>query len=240
MERPSPEATRGGGEVAMDEALLRDVMQWDVHTWSRALPGWQRAIDAHKPVDALAIGERDGGLSLWLALQGIAVVCTDLWPFLETTAALHQRRGVADRIRYAQADATALQFADESFDLVVFKSVIGALDSKQKMRVAIEEMHRVLRPGGTLLFAENLAGTPLHRILRRRFTRYDWTYPAWPADSDLFGSFAHVEADTTGVLANLGRSWRQRELLARTDAVLCRLVPSSWHYMVYGVCTKGR
>ena len=78
---------------------LRDAIQWDVRSWSRALPVWQRAVEKlPRPAKALGIGEREGGLSLWLALQGIDVVCTDLKPLPDATRALHERYGVSERI----------------------------------------------------------------------------------------------------------------------------------------------
>ena len=221
---------------------LRDAIQWDVRSWSRALPVWQRAVEKlPRPATALGIGEREGGLSLWLALQGIDVVCTDLKPLPDATRALHERYGVADRIRYAEADATRLPFADASFDLVVFKSVIGALGTKELQAKALGEMHRVLRPGGVLLFAENLTGTRLHEALRKRFTGWQayWRYLELPADRDLFAPFAEVELHSTGFLANLGRTEGQRDLLARFDALAAPLVPSSWRYIAYGVARKA-
>jgi SAM-dependent methyltransferase len=154
----------------------------------------------------------------------------------EATRALHRRHGVDHRITYASEDATALSMPGGSYDVVIFKSVIGALGSKERQQKAISEMLRVLRPGGVLLFAENLGGTRLHRWLRKRFVAWDayWRYLSMPADRDLFNGFDHVEYRTHGLLANLGRSENQRDLLARIDAILCPLTPRSWHYIVYG------
>jgi SAM-dependent methyltransferase len=225
-----------------DPALLRDIFQWEVRTWSRALRLWEPALEGRPAGTALAIGERDGGLSLWLALKGIAVRCTDLKPLPGTTAVLHQRHGVAHLVSYGSEDATALSAPDASYDIVVFKSVIGALGDRSRQRTAIAEMHRVLKPGGVLLFAENLTGTALHGMLRKRFVQWSsyWRYLVWSADQDLFQPFASMRTMTTGLLANLGRSETQRDLLARADAVLCPMVPKSWHCVVIGVCTKGR
>ena len=219
---------------------LHDILQWEVRTWSRALPLWEEHLPGHRPLRALGIGEREGGLSLWLASKGIDVVCTDLRPFPETTQAMHRRYGQEGRITYAQADATALVFPDGSFDIVFFKSVIGALGTKEKQALAIREMHRVLRPGGVLLFAENLEGTPAHRALRKRFVAWDgyWRYLHPVRDRDLFDPFPQLYDRTVGLLANLGRSEGQRDLLARADAVLAPLVHSGWRTVWYGVAVK--
>ena len=56
-----------------DDALIRAAIGWDVRNWSRALAFWQRHLDDSHPRRALALGERGGGLSLWLASQGIEV-----------------------------------------------------------------------------------------------------------------------------------------------------------------------
>lgn len=220
---------------------LKDIFQWEVRSWSRALAIWTKHLPQHRPATALGIGEREGGLSLWLAALGIEVTCTDLRPFPTETKALHEQYGVQDRIRYQQADATALPIADASYDIVFFKSVIGALGTKEAQAKAIAEMHRVLRPGGVLLFAENLHGTALHGWLRKRYVSWSsyWRYLDYAADRDLFKRFANVHDGTTGLFANLGRSEGQRDLLARVDEVLAPLVPRSQHTIWYGAAIKG-
>jgi SAM-dependent methyltransferase len=219
---------------------LHDILQWEVRTWSRALPLWEKFISNERPLRALGIGEREGGLSLWLASKGIDVVCTDLHNFPPATKALHERHGLQDRITYAQADATTLPFPDSSFGVVVFKSVIGALGSKEKQAQAVREMHRVLKPCGVLLFAENLHASPLHVWLRKRFVAWDhyWRYLDPVDDRDLFAPFAHVEDRTTGLLANLGRTECQRDLLARADAFLAPLAPQRLRTTWYGAALK--
>jgi SAM-dependent methyltransferase len=221
--------------------LLRDVLQWDVRSWARVLPFWEPELKRRPaPLHVLAIGEREGGLSLWAALAGHHVICSDLRPMPAATQELHRRHGVADRIRYAAVDATCMPFPDASFDLVLFKSVIGALGSKPAQATAIGEMHRVLRPGGTLLFAENLTGTCLHAFLRRRFVPWDhyWRYLHWPADRDLFAAFADHRFRTFGLSANLGRSEAQRNLLSHADDLLCPVLPTRWRYILAGICHK--
>jgi SAM-dependent methyltransferase len=223
-----------------DDPVIRAVMGWDVRNWSRALPLWQRHIDANPPHTALAIGEHDGGLSLWLARQGFEVICSDLEEPLDAARALHARYGVGASVTYESVDVTSIAHPDESLDLVIFKSVIGALRSKPRQVQAITEIHRVLRPGGLLLFAENLSGSWLHRQLRSRFVAWhDWRYIDLARDLDLFDGFDEIELETWGLFGALGRSERQRDFLGRIDAAVVPHVPAAWRYIVFGACRKG-
>ena len=49
--------------------ILKDIVQWDIKTWAKALPFWENNFTIKKEMKALAIGEREGGMSLWLALK---------------------------------------------------------------------------------------------------------------------------------------------------------------------------
>ncbi|MBK9763150.1 MAG: class I SAM-dependent methyltransferase [Flavobacteriales bacterium] len=219
---------------------LKDIFQWEVRSWSRALPIWQRNLPKERPLKALGIGEREGGTTLWLALEGADVVCTDLRPFPTRTKEMHLEYGVSDRVTYSEADVLELPFPDNSFDVVIFKSVIGALSEKQRQVKALEEIHRVLTPGGVLLFAENLHGTRIHRWLRKRFVKWDhyWRYLDPITDLDLFAPFSRIETHTTGLFANLGRTEFQRDLIARIDPILLPMVPTRWHSILIGAAFK--
>ncbi len=154
---------------------------------------------------------------------------------------MHETLGWDWAIDYQAIDATSIPFPDNTFDVVVFKSMLGALSTKERQAQAVREMHRVLKPGGVLLFSENLHGTALHRWLRKRFVPWDhyWRYLDPWADADLFAPFHRVDDHTTGLLANLGRNERQRDLLARVDGLLAPLVPATWRTIWYGVAVKA-
>ena len=221
-----------------DDALVAAAIGWDVRNWSRAIPLWQRQIDIRRPRNALAIGERGGGLSLWLASQGIEVVCSDLGVSFEGARALHARFGVSGLISYEDLDATAIAHPDEAFDLVIFKSVLGALRTKQRQEQALGEIYRVLRPGGVLLFAENLVGSSLHARLRSRFVPWEggWRYLDMKNDANLFDAFDIVELETWGVFGLFGRTEAQRDLLGRIDTWVGPHVPVGWRYILFGAC----
>lgn len=225
------------------------IFQWEVRSWSRALPLWERylkALPAGRP-SALALGERDGGLSLLLAQHGCNVICSDLHGPTERAKAMHETLGWEWAMDYRSIDALDIPLADGSLDVVVFKSMLGALSTKERQMQAVREMYRVLKPstadkpGGVLLFAENLQGTPLHRWLRKRFVPWDhyWRYLDQGADRDLFAPFTRLDDATTGLLANLGRSERQRDLLARVDSAILPLVPRSMRTIWYGAAIKA-
>jgi SAM-dependent methyltransferase len=126
-------------------------------------------------------------------------------------------------VAYEDIDATAIPYT-ASFDLVVFKSMLGALRSPEQQARAIAEMHRALRPGGALLFAENLIGSPVHRHAHRT---PQWRYVRLAEMHTWLRLFERVEIHTTGVTST------------GLDDVLDHLVPASWRYVVYGVAWKA-
>lgn len=58
--------------------------------------------------------------------------------------------GLADSVHVQVGDATALPFADASFDVVLNEAMLTMLPPEAKAK-AVAEYHRVLKPGGVLL-----------------------------------------------------------------------------------------
>jgi len=216
----------------------KDIFEWDVVNWSKALDIWK--LEKTPKGKALTIGERGGGLSLFLAKKNFQVICTDLNPFPESTKAMHIHFKVDQQITYQKEDVLKLSFPDNTFDCVMFKSVIGALSNKENQVQSIAEIYRVLKPGGRLLFAENLNASKLHQKLRKRFIKWNiyWRYLKWSEDLDLFDKFEHTTFQTHGFLAVFGRSEKQRNFLGRIDAVLRPIIPKRMRYILMGVCRK--
>ncbi|MBX3098384.1 MAG: class I SAM-dependent methyltransferase [Salinibacterium sp.] len=227
-----------------DSLLMRDVVSWDVRTWSKAVVFWQDVLAADAPgttLRCLEIGAGPGGPSLWLALQGHDVLCTN-WQATEAQASpLHMRYGVSGTISYLDVDATHIPFENE-FDLVVFKSVIGGVGAKADQDRAMAGVHRALKPGGRLLFAENVRGTIFHRLARAiayRLRGTSWRYVTVKELEPQLAVYATHEIRTTGVLSMFGLRETHRTGLAAVDEkVLNAVVPRSWHYVSYGTATK--
>jgi SAM-dependent methyltransferase len=169
----------------LSPSLQRAILEWDVQTWSHALRLWETYLPHDlNDLKGLEIGARRGGLSLYLALKGVDMICSDLQNPKVTANPLHQRYQVESKISYQAVNALALPFPDHSLDLIACKSVLGGLRRNNQAdlkRVAIQEMQRVLKPGGYLLLAENLAGSPAHLWLRQRFQAWGhyWEYLDW-------------------------------------------------------------
>lgn len=222
-----------------------DIINWDISNWSRALDYW----DSHLPaslsgLDALEVGARDGGLALFMALKGANVVCSDLDGPTEQALEVHKKYGVAGRIvDYAKIDVTAIDFADETFDIVAFKSLLGGVGrggAKARQQMAIDEIYRVLKPNGILLFAENLQGTAAHMFARRKYTRWGdtWRYVTVDEVKEYMVDFSALNYKTFGYFGAFGRNERQKGLLAKCDRRLDPLLSESAKYIVYGCAKK--
>ncbi|HEY2005209.1 MAG TPA: class I SAM-dependent methyltransferase [Solirubrobacteraceae bacterium] len=125
---------------------------------------------------SLEIGAGTGYFSLNLLQAGVVgeATCTDISPGMVDTL-----RGNAERlgltVRAARADAESLPFADGSFDLVLGHAVLHHLPN---LRRAFAEFHRVLRPGGRIVFAgePSRVGDRIALIPKRGAWRLS---PAW-------------------------------------------------------------
>jgi ubiquinone/menaquinone biosynthesis C-methylase UbiE len=100
---------------------------------------------------ALEIGAGTGYFSLNLLQAGVVLeaTCTDISPGMVTTLGANAER-LGLNVRTARADAESLPFPDSSFDLVLGHAVLHHLPD---LRRAFAEFHRVLRPGGRIVFA---------------------------------------------------------------------------------------
>src|SRR6478752_7332321 len=94
--------------------------------------------------------------------QDVHYVAADISPHMLQRAREVARRGrTQDVIDFVEADVTALQFADASFDLCVTYNGLHCLPDP---RAALGELTRVLKPGGTLRGTSCVRGRGLRQI----------------------------------------------------------------------------
>ncbi len=101
---------------------------------------------------ALDIGTGKGILAMELARRGCEVISVDLDKReRELAMALTEEAGLSERIKFMQADAARLEFADEYFDCAGMMDVLHHLDNPQAV---MSEMVRVVKSGGRLIIAD--------------------------------------------------------------------------------------
>ena len=112
-------------------------------------------LDATKRV--LDVGSGVGGTSRCLAKEfGCRVTGIDLTDeYCRAAAMLSARTGLAHLVDFRQGDATELPFDDQTFDVVWTEHVAMNIPDKTRL---YKEMHRVLKPGGTLAIYDVFAG----------------------------------------------------------------------------------
>jgi len=112
-------------------------------------------LDATKHV--LDVGSGVGGTSRCLAKEfACRVTGIDLTDeYCRAAAMLSAKIGLAHLVDFRQGDATELPFDDQTFDVVWTEHVAMNIPDKTRL---YKEIHRVLKPGGTLAIYDVLAG----------------------------------------------------------------------------------
>lgn len=214
---------------------------WDTVNWKRALSFWEQHVCIKRQqYQCLELGAGNGGLSLWLALHGNEVLCTNLKNPFHSARVVHQKYGCRSKLSYAALNACDIPY-ENKFDLIVFKSVLGGIgpaEGQISKTAVLTEIYKALKPGGKLLFAENLASSSLHQFLRKRYGTPDWKYLSIEETTSLFKSFNSLEYKTTGFFGCFGRTEKQKRLLGRIDGLLEFLIPESKRYILFGIATK--
>jgi ubiquinone/menaquinone biosynthesis C-methylase UbiE len=139
----------------MDELARRHAYTaWglgDYHRFAKATvwglgPELVRACGITRGQNVLDVAAGSGNVALRAAEAGATVVASDLAPEnLEAGRREARARGL--ELEWVEADAQALPFADERFDVVT--SSLGAIFAPDHRAVA-DQLLRVCRPGGTI------------------------------------------------------------------------------------------
>lgn len=222
---------------------MNDIVEWDVENWKHALLFWDAQLpDKEGPLKCLELGGRRGGGTLWLASKGHDVVCSDLENPEVHAQTLHSKYQLTGAISYEAINATEIPYENE-FDLIVIKSIIGGVSHSGQdalQQKLIDNCYSALKPGGKLLFAENLEASFLHRFARKRFVKWGnaWNYLKIDNVERLFSDWAVCNYRTAGFFGAFGRSEKQRNFLGKLDRFLQPLIPCKMRYIVYGVAVK--
>lgn len=226
----------------MNKELIKDIIQWDVKSWSKALLYWEKNMDWHQIQNGLELGGHQGGLSLWLALKGKNIICSDIKDVRNNAEKLHLSHGISS-ITYQDMDAANIPY-ENHFDVIVFKSIIGGIgrnDNHEIQQQVFHQIYKALKPGGKLLFAENLIASSFHQRLRKKYVNWgdSWRYVSMDEMKDFLKEFASFEMKTTGVLGTFGRNEKQRNFLSTLDQIFFNHIsPKKWKYINYGIAQK--
>lgn len=120
------------------------------HWWYRSTRNLLQELlgaDAARGGRFLDVGAGTGATGAWLADHGDLVAC-DFMPI-----ALDLNREQHDAAGFVTADVQHLPFADASFDIVLCVTVL-CHQSIPRPQVAVDELARVVRPGGVLCLWE--------------------------------------------------------------------------------------
>jgi SAM-dependent methyltransferase len=148
--------TEPSGEQAVKQHSREIFEEWADHyaTERECLPYFRAQLDIVLEMLAggsgrvLDIGCAAGGEIVDLRARGFSVVGIDMAPSMLQFA--HQRFAGDRQVQFSLADIDHLPFPSGSMDHVV---CLGVFEFIPDYRTAVQEIRRVLRPGGTAVFA---------------------------------------------------------------------------------------
>jgi len=157
-------------------------MHRKAYEFTQTIWGLQRLRALTDSASVLSVGAGHEAPAYWLANRVAHVVATDLYQGAwQTEGALEgdidvvsNARAFApfeyrrNRLRFLQMDGTALAFRDGVFDIAYSLSSIEHFGGWPGARRAVEEMARVVRPGGVVVVATEWAvsGPPLQEVFQ--------------------------------------------------------------------------
>lgn len=131
-----------------------------MNVWNIFAPVYERSMKSQQQIydyiyahaaatcdgkDVLELATGPGMIAKNIAYAARSVVATD---FAEKMIATAKKNGCPKNITFEVADATDLQYNNNSFDIVIIASALHIMPNPEK---AMQEISRVLKDGGTLI-----------------------------------------------------------------------------------------
>lgn len=145
-ERILHEQKHGEWLAAHGEAIWNWSSPAGRHRWARRVALF-RTVLADSGMKVLEVGCGTGLFTAALADAGCRITAIDISPQLLDLA---RKRVTADNVVFALENAYATSFANSAFDAIIGSSCLHHLDLDK----ALQEFHRLLRPGGRIMFTE--------------------------------------------------------------------------------------
>jgi len=155
-------------EIASYYDEMNDIMSLGmVQGWHRFMLKKGKVSPGMRCLDVgTGTGEIAFGLSSIVGAEG-SVTAVDITPKMVELAQIKMKdKEIPKDVDFVVGDALGLDFADGTFDVVTSGYMLRNVTDLQK---AIDEMHRVLKVGGTVIVAE--MATPDNRFVKYF---YDW------------------------------------------------------------------
>lgn len=166
--------------VAGKYDLMNDVMSAGIHRAWKNWYVWQTGVKPGEAVLDLAAGTGDITLRLAKRMRGKGagadiegrLVSSDInAAMLKIGEERLRNKGWLKNLEFIIANAEALPFADNSFDLITMAFGLRNVTHQDK---AIAEMARVLKPGGRVLVLE--FSRPKNAVINRFYDWYSFTF----------------------------------------------------------------
>jgi SAM-dependent methyltransferase len=189
-------------------------MHRKAYEFTQLLYGLTRLGRLHDAVRVLSVGAGHEPILYWLANHAGSVVATDLYEEWESYGSNEGDERVIkrpadyapfayrqDRLVFLKMDGRHLAFGDATFDVAYSLSSIEHFGGLAGAQAAVDEMARVLKPGGVLVLATEymLSGAPhdevfqpadLHALIRRSGLRL-----VQPIDEQVYQRYEYVAVD---------------------------------------------
>jgi demethylmenaquinone methyltransferase / 2-methoxy-6-polyprenyl-1,4-benzoquinol methylase len=139
--------------VATKYDLMNDLMSFGIHRlWKRYAVELAGLRPGHKVLDlASGTGDLAARFSGLVGPEGLVTMTDINAAMLDQGRARMADRGLIGNVKYVQVDAEAIPFDDNMFDCVTIGFGLRNVTNKQQ---ALNEMFRILKPGGRALVLE--------------------------------------------------------------------------------------
>jgi SAM-dependent methyltransferase len=162
---------------------------------------------------ALEVACGSGGVTCRMALEtGAACVGTDINPHgVDAARRRAQEQNLSSRVSFQVADAAQpLPFPDQSFDAIFCNDSINHFPGRPAV---LRDWHRVLRPGGRLLFTDPVVvtGPVTNEEIRARSSIGFFLFTPAGCNEWLLaesGFVVHEVRDVTEAVASVSERWR--------------------------------